>query len=192
MILWVICRLVIMMSLDHLNMLMLKFLRLRDNVDAYCNLSSSEYVNADAWKVARMLKCPASKFIAHTVSNLFFLLLISMATFSTYQYSPRAVLPHEQSGEGQEVNSIVGRESLYYLTSCQHLHLFVQSNSNYRSRDGEEEESEDELSDELELLLRNTLRSCNALITKVHICLLLYILGGYFRNLFFEINKFVY
>ena len=122
-----------------------------------------------------MLKCPASKFIAHTVSNLFFLLLISMATFSTYQYYPRAVLP--QSGEGQEVISKVGREYLYYLTSCQHLHLFDQSNSNHLSLDGEEEGNEDELSDELELLLKNTLRSCNALITKVHICLLLYILG---------------
>jgi len=99
-------------------------------------------------QIGHAVRCPASKFITHTLSHICFLILLTLATFRLEGHS------RIMSTNGTSVNSTTGD-------------MFSEF----------EFTSEQERRDKVEQLLKESFRPVNKLITEIQICLVFWVLG---------------
>ena len=119
-------------------------------------------------EVGDALRCPASKFITHTLSNLTFLILLTAGTFRL----------------GDKIYPITSTEDLISnrfdtLTYDEQLdsHRQTDRQTDRKTDRQRGRETERQADEQLDSLLRNTFRPANVLITNIQVCIMIWILG---------------
>jgi len=119
-------------------------------------------------EVGDALRCPASKFITHTLSNLTFLILLTAGTFRL----------------GDKIYPITSTEDLISnrfdtLTYDEQLdsHRQTDRQTERKTDRQRDREAEGQAEEQLDSLLRNTFRPANVLITNIQVCIMIWILG---------------